>query len=138
MLFNNRKIYNIGILLYYNRKISGERMKAIDHLGKAKEIKASIELLQEDEKHVIAIVELAYGLAQHLIAYGMDKKCGEHRDTHHGIPALLRKHEQLKIATLFEQLDTFRHGRWYGGKGNGDVLKETLKIIDQIERWATG
>ncbi len=111
-------------------------MKADAHLKKADEIKASIALLKEDETHVIAVVELTYGLAQHLIAYGLDNKCGEHRDTHHGTPALLRKHKQFEIVTLFERLDTLRHGRWYGGKGNGEVLKEALKIIDRIERWA--
>lgn len=111
-------------------------MKANDHLGKAKEIKASIELLKEDEKHVISVVELACGLAHHLIAHGLEKKFGEHRDTHHGTPSLLRKHGQNEIAALFERLDTLHHGRWYGGKGNGEVLKEALKIIDQIERWA--
>ncbi len=111
-------------------------MKAEDHLRKANEIKASIDILKEDETHVIAVVELTYGLSQHLIAYGLDNKYGEHRDTHHGTPALLRKHKEYEIATLFERLDTLRHGRWYGGKGNGEVLKEALKIIDQIERWS--
>jgi len=32
-------------------------------------------------------------------------------------------------------LDTIRHGRWYGGKGNGDTIKEVIKILDKIEGW---
>ena len=69
-------------------------MKAEDHLRKVNEIKASIDILKEDETHVRAVVELTYGLSQHLIAYGLDNKYGEHRDTHHGTPALLRKHKE--------------------------------------------
>lgn len=85
---------------------------------------------------MIAVVELSYGMIIHLLAYGLDKKCGEHRDVHQGLPAFLRKHGQQEIATLFEKMDTLRHGRWYGGKGNGDVVKEAIKIADRIERWA--
>jgi len=32
-------------------------------------------------------------------------------------------------------LDTIRHGRWYGGKGNVDTIKEVIKIVDKIEGW---
>lgn len=111
-------------------------MKADGHLKKAKEIKASVEHLGDDEKHLVAVVELRYGLAQHYIAYGLEKKYGEHKDTHQGCPILLRQHGQDDIAMLFERLDTLRHGRWYGGKGNGEVLEESLRIIKEIERWA--
>ncbi|MCK5292099.1 MAG: hypothetical protein KAR39_08820 [Thermoplasmata archaeon] len=111
-------------------------MKAPDHLVKAEEIKASIEHLLKDEKeHVSSIVELAFGMIHHLIAYGMDTKYGEHKDVHYGIPALLRSKNDDSIAMLFERLDTLRHGRWYGGKGDGEVVEETLKIIEQIESW---
>lgn len=110
-------------------------MKPDDHLRKAMEIKSSIEKLYGDESHVVAIVELAFGMTQHLIACGLERKFGEHRDTHYGTPALLRKYKQDEIATLFEQLDTLRHGRWYGGKGDGEVMKKALKITKQIEEW---
>jgi hypothetical protein len=79
---------------------------------------------------------LRYGLAQHYIAYGLEKKYGEHKDTHQGCPILLIQHGQDDIAMLFERLDTLRHGRWYGGKGNGEVLEESLRIIKEIEKWA--
>jgi hypothetical protein len=113
-------------------------MKAEDHLKKANEIMGSIDVLKDDEQHVIAVVELSYGLAFHLIAYGLDRKFSEHRDTHSGLPAFLRKHGQSEVATSFERLDTLRHGRWYGGRGDGEVVREAMKIIDLIERWATG
>jgi len=35
----------------------------------------------------------------------------------------------------FERLDQLRVGRWYGGKGNGEVVKECLKLVQQIEAW---
>ncbi len=114
-------------------------MKADGHLAKAEEIRASIEeLLKDGDRHVTSIVELAYGLIHHLIAYGLERKHGEHRDAHHGIPALLRGRNEDEIATLFERLDTLRHGRWYGGKGDGEIVEETMKIVDRIEGWSKG
>ena len=114
-------------------------MKADDHMRKAEEIRASVEeLLKDGERHVSAIVELAFGLIHHLIAYGLETKHGEHRDAHHGIPALLRGKNEDSIAILFERLDSLRHGRWYGGKGDGEVVKETMKIVEQVERWCKG
>lgn len=111
-------------------------MKAQDHLAKAEEIKAGIDHLLKDEiEHVSSIVELAFGMAQHLIAYGMETKHGEHKDVHHGIPSLLRFKDEDEVAISFERLDTLRHGRWYGGKGDGEVIEETMKIIDRIDRW---
>jgi len=48
-------------------------MNAEGHKLKAGEIKRSLEKLLPDKKgiHVVAIVELTYGILQHLIAYGM-------------------------------------------------------------------
>ena len=111
-------------------------MKADGHLKKAGEIKASVEKLKDDQVHLVAVVELCYGLAQHYLAFGLETKYGEHKDTHAGLPSLLRQNDQGDVAMLFERLDTLRHGRWYGGKGNGEVLEEALKIILEIERWA--
>jgi len=111
-------------------------MKAEGHLDKVRKIKKSIELLRGDEENVEAIVEICYGLAHHLIAYGLETRFGEHKDTHQGVPTLLRQHGQSEIAIHFERLDTLRIGRWYGGKGNGEVVEESLKIIEAIERWA--
>ena len=64
-----------GVLYFVG--LGKNKMKAEDHLKKVNEIKASIDVLKGDETHVIAVVELAYGLAQHLIAYGLDNKYGE-------------------------------------------------------------
>ncbi len=111
-------------------------MKADGHLKKAEEIRASIdELLKDGERHVTSIVELGYGMVHHLVAYGLDTKHGKHRDAHHGIPATLRERGEDEMATLFERLDTLRHGRWYGGKGDGEIVEETMKIVDRIEGW---
>jgi len=111
-------------------------MKAEGHLDKALKLKKSIELLRGDAENLEAIVEICYGFAHHLIAYGLEQKFEEHKDTHQGVPSLLRQHGQSDIAIHFERLDTLRIGRWYGGKGNGEVLEETLKIVGEIEQWA--
>jgi len=112
-------------------------MKPDRHKEKADEIKESLNRLLPDPegKNVVAVVELSYGIAFHLIAYGMQTKHNEHLDTHVGLPKCLRNMDEDEIASLFEHLDTLRHGRWYGGRGNGDVVKECTKIIDKIEKW---
>ena len=33
-------------------------------------------------------------------------------------------------------LDSFRVGRWYGDKGDGKVVKESLEILKEIEKWS--
>ena len=67
-------------------------MNAEGHRKKAKEIKESLEKLLPDKegKHVVAIVELTYGILQHLISYGMEKKYGRHLNTHFGLCKELR------------------------------------------------
>jgi len=32
-------------------------------------------------------------------------------------------------------LDIFRAGRWYGSKGNGEVVKQCLQFIEEVKRW---
>ena len=113
-------------------------MRPEDHLDRARHLHRSLNLLLPDPEghHVAAITELCYGLAHHLIAYGMETRHGLHRDTHAGVPHLLRRHSEGEIAKAFERLDQLRAGRWYGGKGNGEVVKECLKLVQQIEVWA--
>jgi len=112
-------------------------MKPEGHLNKAKEIKESMEKLLPDSegKNVVAIVGLSYGIIQHLVAYGLEIKCRQHLDTHVGLPKFLRELGEVKIAEDFERLDTFRQGRWYGSRGNGEVIKECLEIIKRAEVW---
>ena len=81
------------------------------------------------------MLNLSYGIIQHLVAYGLEMKYKKHLDTHVGLPKLLRELGETKIAEDFERLDTFRQGRWYGSRGNGDVAKECLKIIKRFEVW---
>lgn len=113
-------------------------MRAEDHLSRVQQLRRSLNLLLPDpEGHpVAAITELCYGLAHHLIAYGTETRHEIHRDTHAGVPHLLRRHGEGEIAMAFERLDQLRAGRWYGGKGNGEVVRECLKLVQQIEVWA--
>jgi len=112
-------------------------MNAEGHRRKAEEIKGSLEKLLPDKegKHVVAIVELTYGIIQHLISYGMEEKYGRHLNTHIGLCKELRTLGENTIAEIFESIDTFRHGRWYGGKGNGNIVKKCLELVKEVEGW---
>lgn len=112
-------------------------MNAEGHKKRAHEIEDSmLKLLPDPEgRHVAAIVELSYGLLQHLVAFGMENKHGRHLDTHVGLPAELRRSEESEIADIFETLDTLRMGRWYGSKSNGRVVKQCLEYIEKIKEW---
>jgi hypothetical protein len=112
-------------------------MNAEGHRKKANEIKGSLEKLFPDKegKHVVAVVELTYGILQHLISYGMEKKYGRHLNTHVGLCKELRTLGEDAIAEIFESIDTLRHGRWYGGKGNGNIVKKCLELIKEVEKW---
>jgi hypothetical protein len=113
-------------------------MNADGHKRKAQEIENSLqELLPDpDGKHVVAIVELTYGLLQHMIAVGMETKYGRHVDSHVGLPRELRKAGAVDIAEIFIRLDSFRAGRWYGSKGNGNIVRRCLEFIEKVKNWA--
>jgi hypothetical protein len=113
-------------------------MNPQDHLAKAKEIRQSLNRLLPDPggENVAAITELAFGIAHHLIAAGAEARFGRHFDTHTGVARLLRQNKAIAVMEAFERLDPLRVGRWYGGKGNGKVVEECLKLLEQIERWS--
>lgn len=46
------------------------------------------------------------------------------------------RHGEAEIVMAFERPDQLRAGRWYGGKGNGELVKECLKLVQQTEVWA--
>ncbi len=111
-------------------------MNAESHLKRAKEIKKSIDILKTEGGDVSSIVELVYGCSMHYISYGCEKRFGTHKDTHTGLQRFLRERNEEEIAIAFGELDTIRHGRWYGGKGNGETISKVLEILDDIKRWA--
>jgi len=88
-------------------------MKPKGHFEKAREIEKSMQKLLPDPEgeNVVAIVELSFGIFQHLISYGLETKYHQHLDTHVGMPKLLRQLGEIKIAEDFERIDTFRQGR---------------------------
>lgn len=107
------------------------------HRRKAEELERSLNRLlpDPDGEHVVAIVEITYGILLHLIAAGMERKYGRHLDTHVGLPRELRKLGEVEIAEIFEMLNTFRAGRWYGSKGDGEIVKKCMEFIRMVKRW---
>jgi hypothetical protein len=114
-------------------------MNAERHLAKAKEIEGSLEQLlpDPDGRNVVAIVELTYGILQHLIAIGCERNLKEHKNSHVGLAAFLRSHKQEPIADVFEKIDQYRAGRWYGGKGNGKIVAECLNALNEVKKWSS-
>jgi len=113
-------------------------MNVDGHRKKVKEIEGSLNKLLPDPegRHVVAVVELTYGILLHMIAIGMETKHGKHLDTHVGLPRELRKVGETNIAEIFEMLDSLRAGRWYGSKGNGQVVRKCLEFIEEVKKWA--
>jgi len=120
-----------------NRIARGGTVKPDRHLEKAESIQKSLKNLLPDEegRNVEAIVELCYGIVQHLIAYGMELKHNKHLDSHVGLAKFLITNQEEEISEKFTNLDILRQGRWYGGKGNGEIVRECLRIVEEIERW---
>ena len=113
-------------------------MKAEGHLQKAEEIYSSILILADDDAHAVAITELAFCCAFHYLVYGCERKFQRHIDTHASLSHLLRAEGEGDIANAFGQLDTLRHGRFYGGKGNGKTIGEVLDLLEVIKQWSRG
>ncbi len=113
-------------------------MNAEKHLARALEIEEALKKLLPDEEgeNVAAIVELTYGIVQHLLAHGCEKNFGEHLNTHVGLTKFLVNKGAPEMAELFRRLDEFRAGRWYGGQGNGDIVKECLRSIEEVKTWS--
>jgi hypothetical protein len=116
---------------------SKQEMKAEKHLDRALKIEEALKKLLPDEKgeNVAAIVELTYGLIQHLLAYGCERKFGKHLNTHVGLANFLVTKDASEMAEIFRRLDEFRAGRWYGGQGNGEIVKKCLGFIKEVKKW---
>lgn len=112
-------------------------MKAEKHLAKALQIEKSLKKLLPDKEgeNVAAIVELTYGIVQHFLACGSEKRFGEHINTHVGLSRFLVTRGESEVAGLFRQLDEFRVGRWYGGQENGEIVKACLNLIKEVKKW---
>ncbi|MGB7902631.1 MAG: hypothetical protein WCG09_09370 [Halobacteriota archaeon] len=115
------------------------RMNAEGHLKKAENIYASIRILCKDDGDLNApsIVELAYGCAIQYLTYGCQQKFDTHLNTHVGLPKLLSRKGAEQAADTFRELDTIRHGGWYGGKGNGATVKRAISCLEVIIQWST-
>lgn len=111
-------------------------MKIEGHLETGKQLENSgKELSRDPEKHVKAIMELIFGAAHHYIAGGLEQRYGEHSDKHGDAPGLLRKHGEQRMAEVFESIDRLRTGRFYGRKGNGEIVARAFELLEEIKKW---
>lgn len=111
-------------------------MKAEGYRETGEQLEESIkELLKDPEKHVKAIVEIVFGAAHHYCAAGLEEKYGEHPEKHQQLPGFLRKNKEIEVAIAFETIDGLRAGRFYGRKGNGNIVKQALENLEEITKW---
>ncbi|RMF91142.1 MAG: hypothetical protein D6733_01980 [Methanobacteriota archaeon] len=111
-------------------------MKSEGHRETGNQLEESArELMAEPERHVKAIIELVFGAAHHYAAAGLEERYGEHPEKHQQIPGFLRKKGELEVSLAFESIDGLRAGRFYGRKGNGDIVKQAQKNLEVIKRW---
>jgi hypothetical protein len=47
----------------------------------------------------------------------------------------LRRHGEEEISLAFESIDGLRAGRFYGRKGNGEIVKRALENLEVIKKW---
>lgn len=111
-------------------------MDAAKHLAKAEELSASLRRLQPTGADVAATVELAHGCAHQYAAAYLFERHGEDHDKHQRVASALGKHGLGEAAQAFQRIQTLRAGRWYGGQGNGEVVKECLKLVEPLRRLA--
>src|SRR5438309_11880518 len=79
--------------------------------------------------------EASFGMAQHLIAAGAERRYGVHSETHLGLARWLREHGEDEMAECFAELEQMRTGRWYGRQGNGATADRQDKLLDAITTW---
>ncbi len=102
------------------------------HLEKARRIEETIRKLDPEFEWEL-IVEGAYGAAINYIAYIVETKGGEHKDTHKGLPRFLDERGYKELAALFRQLELHRQGEWYGSRGDGGASRAVLDILGEIK-----
>ncbi len=111
-------------------------MKADGHRETGSQLEESARALTDEAKrHVKGIIELLFGAAHHYAAAGLEERYGEHPEKHQQIPGFLRKKGDLEVSLAFESIDGLRAGRFYGRKGNGDIVNRALKNLEVIKRW---
>jgi len=107
-------------------------MKPEGHLKKAKEIEESLKKLDPKTDGAL-IIEGVYNTALQYIAFYCHNKHGTHMDIHSNLPRFLMTKGEDELSSLSNDLTTLRMGRWYGGKTNGESVKQAMKTLARIK-----
>lgn len=111
-------------------------MRVEDHLEKARRVHETVKKLDPEEDWGL-VVEGAYGAAIQYIAHISQRKIGEHRESHRGLPKFLEENGLPKIAEKFRIIDLQRQKHWYGGQSDGDVSERVLSILGSLDDTAS-
>lgn len=111
-------------------------MKVEDHLQKARRVHETVKKLDPEEDWEL-VVEGVYGAAIQYIAYISQRKIGEHKESHRGLPKFLEDNGLSEIAEKFRVIDLQRQKHWYGGQSDGDVSERVLSILGFLDETAS-
>jgi len=112
-------------------------VKQDNHLRAAQELRATQSRLIIPND-IRTYVEVALGIAQHYVSYGLARQHGTHPDRHTGMARILRERGHSEVADALVEIEHLRLGRWYGQQGNGEAAERCDQLLDVIEAWALG
>lgn len=111
-------------------------MRGDDHEQRAKNLEADAQRLEASGGSGAAIVELLWGAAFHTIAYGCQKKLGEHKEKHEGLARFLRDKGEGSVAQEWTTLEQLRQGAFYGHRDDMAVVQSVRALLLSLRDWA--
>lgn len=111
-------------------------MLAEGHRKAAEDIENTTLSLQGTSYAARMMIEGAWGVAFHWIAYGCTTKHVQHQDHHSRLASYLRRQGEMAVAEWWENLDHTRQGGWYGNNSDPDAAQYALDLLEKIHLWA--
>lgn len=112
-------------------------MRGDDHEQRALALERDVGSLEASGGSGASIVELLWGAGFQWIAFGCQRKWGEHKEKHEGLVRYLRDRNANETATLWNALEQFRQGAFYGHQDQAVVIHQAKDLLKRIRAWAT-